>query len=213
MKIQNLFTPLANGDIEINKIELSKHKFLHKLINKPKTKDNVEKLMYIYLMSDIGSMYSHLIGDEKLNAVKAHLGFDVDWYPTPDLVIATDAYKELVEITPLGRAYLTACKAIYELGKDLERNLDIVAFLKQSLEKRVTALNSNNSMTETDKVINIQEAQAFISEISNNQKQLISNIKDLPNMLKIVKDLANSFAEESSTAQEIHGGGSLGNRE
>lgn len=212
-KIEKLFNPLPNGDIEINKVELRRHVFLKPIINKPKSKEQVDKLLFIYMMADIGSMYNHLSGDDKLKAVKNHFGYDDMWSVSPELDLAITSYEYLMENSATGSAYLSASKAIYQTGKDLDRTMDLISMLKGSLETRINNVKNNTSFTESEKMENIKEARAYMMEISTAQKTVIDSIKGMPGLINTLKDLATKFAEESNVATQIHGGGDLGNRE
>lgn len=212
-QLEKLFIPLENGDIKINKIELARHPLLKSIVAKAKTKEQVDKLMYIYLMSDIGSMYNHLTGDEKYQAVKDHFGYDDLWKPTPDIKLAVETYDKLITLSATGRAYKTAMAAVYETGKDVDSLLETITLLKSTLTTRINNVKNNNAFTESEKIENIRECQAYVTEIINVQKDLIKNIKELPALIDLTKNLAIKFAEESSTEQEVHGGGKIGNRE
>lgn len=212
-QLEKLFIPTEDGDIKINKIELSRHALLKPIVAKVKSKEQVDKLMYVYLMADVGSMYNHLQGEEKLQAVKDHFAYDDLWKPTADMTIAVEAYEKLMDLSATGRAYKTAIKAVYETGKDLDRLLDMVIMLKGSLETRINNIKNNHTFTESEKFDNIKEARAYIIEITSTQKDVIDHLKKMPDLLKIVDTLATKFAEENSNKTEIHGGGSLGNRE
>ena len=212
-QLDKLFIPLENGDVTINKVELLTHKLLKPVIAKTKTKDVVDKIMYIYLMADVGSMYNHLAPEDKFKAVKDHFGYDDLWKPTPDMEIAVKAYEKLMELSATGRAYKTAVRAVYETGKDLDRLLQMVIMLKGVLETRINNVQNNNAFSESEKFDNIKEARAYIQEITTTQKDIIKHVKELPDLLKTVETLATRFAQENSTKQEIHGGGDLGNRE
>jgi hypothetical protein len=212
-RLERLFIPLENGDIQINKPELTRHPLLRPLIVKQKSKEQVDRLMYVYLMSDIGSMYNHLLGDEKYQAVKAHFGYDDLWKPTPDMTIAVETYEKLMDLSPTGRAYKTALTAVYETGKDLDKQQETIVMLKGSLTTRINDIKNTSAFTESEKMNNIKEAMAYMTEIATIQKELIKNLKDLPALIELVKNLAAKFALESSNKEEIHGGGELGNRE
>lgn len=212
-QLEKLFIPQENGDIIVNKIELGRHPLLKPLIAKVKSKEQVDKLMFVYLMSDIGSMYNHLSGDELFQAVKNHFGYDDIWKPSPDMMVAIEAYSDLTSLSATGRTYKTTLKAVYETGKDLERQQDMIILLKGQLETRINNVKNNSSFTESEKMENIKEARAYLSELASAQKDLIKNIREIPTLIDLTKSLAIKFAEENSTAQEVHGGGTIGNRE
>lgn len=212
-QLEKLFIPQENGDLTVNKIELGRHPLLKPLIVKVKTKEQVDKLMYVYLMADIGSMYNHLLGNEKYQAVKEHFGYDDLWKPSPDMQLAVEAYEKLIDLSATGRAYKTALTAVYETGKDIDSLQDVIVLLKGTLTTRINDVKNNHVFTDSEKMENIKQAMAYMTEITTVQKDLIKNLKDIPSLIDMTKNLARKFAEEGNSRQEIHGGGDLGNRE
>lgn len=210
-KFENLFNILPDGALEINKPELRQHTMLKAVVGLGKSV-GLKNLMYIYLISDPRSMYYHLEEEEKIKQARKHLGFG-DEYTIPVVTnAAIDSYKELIALSPTGKAFTTANKALFEIGNDLEYILDSTVYFKKLLKDRIAALKDKDK---EDKIIlnEIDECKALINGILENATQINKQINELPKMNKTVEELATKWANEGNGTKEVYGGGSVGNRE
>lgn len=214
-KFENLFTILPNGGIDLNKQELRGHTIFGGLLS-DKTKSKQEKLqimMYIYLMADGRSIYHHLGEDEKEVKVKKHIGLDDFWQATPQIKAGVDYYKELVAISPTGKAFSSASRALYEIGQDTNEMLDNIIFFKDLLRKKMLEIKQAKDLGDNEKNELVTASNNLMKEIITNQKDITKQIKDLPPLIKTVEELAMKWANEGNGSREIYGGGALGNRE
>ena len=212
-KIENMFNVLANGTLEVNKIEIRGHVAFGGILKNNNKADGLKLLLYIYLMSDARSMYAHLSDDDRHIMAAKHIGFDSFWQPTPQVKTGIIYYKELLSITPTGKALSSAKRALYETGEDTNEMLDNMVYFKTLLKKRIIELKNSTDLGDNERDEKITACNSLMKGIIENQQNLIKQIKELPSLIKTVEDLAIKWANEGNGNKEIYGGGSLGNRE
>ena len=208
-QFENIFK-VTDAGIELNKQELRGHDTFKKFIGNKK--ENLQDMLFIYLMGDPRSMYSHLLGEDKLNAVRKHISRPIDWMPQAQLKSAVAAYEEMIALTPTGKSFLAANKSLYATGEDINDIVEANAYLKSLLKGKLTVLESDQLGTEEVKIL-ANECKAIITGILKNQSDANAIIKGLPDAIKTVEKLATSWANEGNGTKEIYGGGQLNNRE
>lgn len=208
-QFENLFK-VTNESIELNKPELKGHVFFEKVVGTKK--NQLQDMMFIYLMGDPRSMYSHLMGEEKLNKAKKHVGRDITWQPSSALLAAVAEYTEYVNITPTGKSFLAANKSLYSTGEDINEIVEANNYLKTLLKAKLRVLESGD-MGDQEVVELAKECKGLITGILQNQTAANGIIKGLPDIINTVKKLADSWANEGNGTKEIYGGGKLNNRE
>lgn len=208
-QFENLFK-VTEGGIELNKQELRGHDTFKKFIGNKK--ENLQDMMFIYLMGDPRSMYSHLMGQDKIDAVKKHIGRPLEWQPQALLKSAVATYEEMVALTPTGKSFLAANKNLYATGEDINDLVEANAYLKSLLKSKIAVLESDQLGSEEVKIL-ASECKAIITGILKNQADASNIIKSLPDTIKTVEKLATAWANEGNGTKEIYGGGQLNNRE
>lgn len=208
-QFENLFK-VTDAGIELNKQELRGHDTFKKFIGTKK--ENLQDMMFIYLMGDPRSMYSHLMGQEKIDAVKKHIGRPLEWQPQAQLKSAVGTYEEMVALTPTGKSFLAANKNLYATGEDINDIVEANAYLKSLLKSKIAVLESDQLGSEEVKIL-ANECKAIITGILKNQADASNIIKSLPDTIKTVEKLATAWANEGNGTKEIYGGGQLNNRE
>lgn len=207
---ENIFKITADGGITLNKDELRGNDVFKKFIGTKK--ENIQDMMFIYLMGDPRSKVSHLPPAEKLKEAIRAVNRDETWQPTPMLRAAIEEYNRLIALTPTGKSFLAANKALSTIGDDINILIDSNSYLKGLLTKKVAVLESDTlGMTEADTLIN--ECKALIGSMTKNQAEMQSVIKSLPSMNKTVKELAEAWANEGNGTKAVHGGGEINSRE
>lgn len=209
-QFENIFKITPDGGITINKEEVRGHNVLKRFVGNKK--ENLQDLMFIYLMGDPRSMVGHLpVEDRQIQAIK-HIGRPPEWLPSPLLRGAIEEYKNLISITPTGKSFFAANKALYEAGNDINDLIDSSSYLKSLLKAKVRILESDELGIE-EVIGSIKECKGLMTEIVKNQEKINSIIKDLPALIKTVEGLAKNWANEGNGVKEIYGGGELNNRE
>lgn len=212
-KIENLFNVLSNGTIEINKVEIRGHVAFGSILKNNNKADGLKLLLYIYLMADARSIYAHLNEEEKHMMAAKHIGYDTFWQPSPQVKTGVIYYKELLEISPTGKALGSAKRALFEIGEDTNEMLENMVYFKTMLKKRITELKNLTDIGDNERDEKITACNALMKGIIDNQKELTTQIKGLPALIKTVEELGLKWANEGNGTKEIYGGGSLGNRE
>ena len=212
-KIENMFNVLANGTIEVNKLEIRGHVAFGGILKNNNKADGLKLLLYVYLMADARSIYAHLNDEERHIQAAKHIGYDTFWNPPPQVKTSIIYYKELLELSPTGKALSSAKKALYETGEDTNEMLDSMVYFKTLLKKRITELKETTNIGDNERDEKITACNALMKGIIENQQNLIKQIKELPSLIKTVEDLAIKWANEGNGNKEIYGGGTLGNRE
>lgn len=214
MQFENLFKILPNGTIDLNRPELRGHIiFKGILANTSAKQDALKSLMYIYLMADVRSMYAHLSDEDRDIASRKHVGLEPYWNPTPQVLSGIEYYKELINLTPTGKAFSAASRALFEIGADTNEMLDNTVYFKSLLKKRMTEIKEAKDLGDKEKELLLTDCTNLMKGVIDNQKELTNQIKGLPAIIKTVEDLAVKWANEGNGAKEVYGGGSLGNRE
>lgn len=212
-KIENMFNVLANGTIEVNKIEIRGHVAFGSILKNNNKADGLKLLLYIYLMADARSMYAHLSDEDRHIMAAKHIGYDTFWQPTPQVKTGIIYYKELLTISPTGKSLASAKRALYETGEDTNEMLDNMVYFKTLLKKRITELKNSTDIGDNERDEKITACNSLMKGIIENQKELTKQIKELPSLLKTVEELGIKWANEGNGVKEIYGGGTLGNRE
>lgn len=207
---ENIFKITADGGITLNKDELRGNDIFRKFIGNKK--ENLQDMMYIYLMGDPRSMYAHLPPADKQERIRRHINRDASWSPAPMLKGAVDEYVRLIETTPTGKSFLAANKNLYNIGEDLNTIADSTAYLKSLLQAKIALLESD-TLGDVEIITLAKECKGLLKEITNLQKETQKIIKELPDMIKTVESLASSWANEGNGTKEIYGGGQLNSRE
>lgn len=207
---ENIFKITADGSITLNKEELRGNDIFKRFIGNKK--ENIQDMMYIYLMGDPRSMYDHLGLADKQEAVRRHINRDIGWSAPPTLKGAVDEYKRIIETTPTGKSFLAANKTLFNIGQDLNDINDNSSYLKSLLQKKMETLQLD-TLGDVEVVTAIKECKGLMSEIVKIQKDTQAVIKGLPDMLKTVNSLASSWANEGNGTKEVYGGGELNSRE
>lgn len=208
-QFENIFK-VTRDSIELNKPELRGHPVFKNMLGNDKTQK--QDAMFIYLMGHPKSMYSHLMGVEKLKQVKKHVQRPVEWQPPAALMAAVGAYVEHINITPTGKSFLAANKSLYEMGADINEIVENNNYLKNLMRSKITMLQSSQmGAGESDTLVN--ECRVLIQAILENQKSANAIIKQLPDVIATVEKIGDNWANEGSGAVAIYGGGTLGNRE
>lgn len=208
-QFENIFK-ISDDSIELNKPEIKMHPFFTKLVGSKK--NQLQDMMFIYLMGDPRSMYSHLMGTEKLEKVKYHIGREKEWSPSAALSAAVIEYTNYVNITPTGKSFLAANKSLYETGGDINEIVEANSYLKGLLKAKLRVLEGGN-MGDQEQIDLIKECRGLITGILKNQSEANGIIKGLPDTIATVEKLANTWANEGNGSKEIYGGGKLNNRE
>lgn len=212
-KFENLFNILPNGGLTINKQELRGHVVLKTLITNTDKAAQVRTLLYVYLMADVRSMYEHLGREDRDHASRKHVGFDTFWNPNASVLSSIEYYQQLLELSPTGKAFTSASKALYETGTDIKDLLDNSVFFKNLLKKKMDFLKETELLGDKEQDMAITECTALMKGILENQKEITKQIKELPSLINIVEELGLKWASEGNGREEIYGGGELGNRE
>lgn len=207
---ENIFKINADGSIELNKQELRANDIFKKFVGNKK--ENLQDMMYMYLMGDPRSKISHLPVTEKQKEAARAVNREPGWQPSPLLRGAIEEYKRVIELTPTGKSFLAANKSLYNLGEDINTIVDTISYLKSLLQKKLAVLESD-TMGLDETMILAKECKALLSEILSLQTQSQAIIKGLPTMNKTVKELADAWANEGNGVKAVHGGGELNNRE
>ena len=214
MQFENLFKILPNGSLDLNRAELRGHVIFKGILTNTSTKqDALKNLMYIYLMADARSMYAHLSEEDRDLAAKKHIGLEAYWSPSPQVVSGIDYYKELVNLSPTGKAFSAANRALFEIGVDTNEMLDNTVYFKSLLKKRILEIKEAKDLGDKEKEVLLVDCTNLMKGVIDNQKEITNQIKGLPAIIKTVEDLAIKWANEGNGAKEVYGGGSLGNRE
>lgn len=208
-QFENLFK-VTKESIELNKPELRAHPLFKNLIGTAKTQ--MQDMMFIYLMAHPKSMYSHLMGKEKLDRVKKHVQREVEWQPPAQLMAAVGAYEDHIKITPTGKSFLAANKSLYAAGGDINEIVEANNSLKVMLRSRIKALEAGG-LGDEESVKMMEECRAILSGVSKNQLEANKIIKALPELIDTVEKIGDNWADEGTGVKSIHGGGTLGNRE
>lgn len=208
-KFENLFN-IDEGGISLNKEELRYNAAFKPLI--AKGREGMANIMFVYLMGDPRSIYSALSLADKEEEARKYCRFEEGWKPSPILRLAIEEYEKLVNLTPTGKSFLAANKALISIGEDINSMMDNISYIKKLLTSKVNELQSG-LMGDDETIILIKECKALLGEIIKTQGDAQKVIKDIPPMNKTVKDLATSWASEGNGRKEIHGGGELNNRE
>jgi len=209
-QFENIFKVNGDGSLSLNKEELRGNDIFKKFIGNKK--ENMQDMMFIYLMGDPRSMYAHLNTTDKIDRIRKHINRPIDWTPSAGLRGAAEEYKELVGLTPTGKSFLAANRSLYEDGSDINDIVEANSYLKSLLKSKLTVLESD-ALGADETIIMAKECRALMTEVMKNQEKANSIIKDLPILIKTVENLATSWANEGNGTKEIYGGGQLNNRE
>ena len=217
-----LFALNKTGELEVNKPEAKSIEEFKVLFDRDKgSKGDLSgakkalacaELHYIYLTTDVRSIYYNLpLLERKPLAIK-DAKLPSNWREDKELINATEKYKEMFSLTAAGNAYITAEKAYFTITRDtaeLQEELIELKSLLQSVSKRTKA----KRVGDTEVMTAASEAIAIISAMAKIQKDIIANIKTFSDLGNSVKILAAKFIEEGGNMKVPVGGGEIGNRE
>lgn len=207
---ENIFKIAADGSISLNKEELRGNDIFKKFIGNKK--ENMQDMMYIYMMGDPRSKVSHLPPAEKQKEVIKAINRDDLWQPAPMLRSAVEEYSRIIALTPTGKSFLASNKALYTIGEDVNSIMDTNNYLKSLLRAKIAVLETDTlGLIETLELV--KECKSLLSEILKQDKNVQAIIKDLPSMNKTVKELADAWANEGNGTKAVHGGGEINSRE
>lgn len=208
---ENLFKiDSADGGLVLNKEELRAIPCFKPLV--ANSKEAKQSFTFVYLMADPRSIVSNLSPAVKEREAKKIAQLDEQWKPNALIKAAIAQYEHLLKLTPTGKSFLAANKALTNTGDDINSIMDSISYLKDLLKIRIAQLESG-TLGDDETILAIKESKGLLVEILKSQGEAQNIIKGLPAMNKTVKDLATSWANEGSGKKEIHGGGELNSRE
>lgn len=208
---ENLFKiDSADGGLVLNKEELRAIPCFKPLV--ANSKEAKQSFTFVYLMADPRSIVSNLSPAVKEKEAKKIAQLDEQWKPNALIKAAIAQYEHLLKLTPTGKSFLAANKALTNTGDDINSIMDSISYLKDLLKIRIAQLESG-TLGDDETILAVKESKGLLVEILKSQGEAQNIIKGLPAMNKTVKDLATSWANEGSGKKEIHGGGELNSRE
>ena len=174
------------------------------------------ELLYIYLVHHPKSIYIDLPEKERKYKAHKHTKLPESWKPDDKVAAAEARFIEDLELSALHKAYISAKRAVYSIGSDIEMfNVEKEKVRKQLTitQHKLAAINPNTD----EKVEEYTKLYKKESELTNRLMTMSNNIQSivegLPKNYQTVKDLKLALADEQSGKQAIRGGGKLGRRE
>lgn len=227
MRIKPIFDVDENNDFIINKPEAKRIPEYAALMKrcKPEVGDQevkkklraMRELYYIYLILDPRSIYYVLpLPTRKVKALEDIKTPEDLPIKEDDLVkAAMERYESDIMLHPTANAYLSSERNLHSISEDLHSSSKSIQDLKAILKNKHTQLieEDNGHLNSIDMLTLGKEIVAITEAITKLQSDILKITKDLPNIVKTVKELAAAYAEESGKNIEVVGGGLLGSRE
>lgn len=219
----SLFVLNSDGDLEINRLEVKRIPEFKILFDRDlgSNKDAGGKrkyiasaeIYYIYLITDIRSLYYNLpLAERKLKAIK-DANLPNNWKHDKEVDNAIEVYKSIFKLTAAGSAYVVAEKLYFSVTKDTEDLQEDISYMKEQLRGVTKKLKARVKPGEIELVSLLGDAQALIKGITAIQKDMLNNVKTFADLGNTVKTLATKFMEEGGNLKTPVGGGQLNNRE
>lgn len=220
MAFDKVFKLTSEGDIELSPFAKKVPEYKAIIVKKvfvagdsegKKKLWNERVFIYIYHLVDPRSECKNLSAIERRVKALERAGLEPDFKDTQIVLEAINRYKEDIPLNATANAYYASEKALYSVAEDTKWLLETSNNVKEILRAKIKELNTGIIKLEDTGLL--KEMLSCIESITKVEKDISNVIKTLPDMKKVLDELAAKYSEEGGGQQRIHGGGTLGNRE